>query len=101
VEILQKVNDTTIADASKNPAAKLLDFFKKATHESAESRMLSPSRAQEASPLLRNVGCVNALWVSNWMRQWGIISRGLSESSFQSDESLGSGSSGGGFLRLN
>jgi hypothetical protein len=88
------------ADTSKIPAAKLLDFFKHAAHESAESRVLSPIRAQKASSLLRSVGCVNALWVSNWMRQWGIISGGSSEGSFKSEESFGSGSSSG-FLRLN
>ena len=100
VEILQRVVETMTADTSEVPAAKLLDFFKHATHDSAESRMLSPIQAQKASPLLRSVGCVDALWVSNWMRQWGIVSGGSSEGSFESDESFGSGSRSG-FLRLN
>lgn len=100
VENLQKVVETTTVDPRDNPAAKLLDFFKRAVHESAEARMLSSIRAQEASSLLRSVGCVNTLWISNWMRQWGILSGGSSERSFQSEESAGSGSSGG-FLQLN
>ncbi|KAF7586175.1 hypothetical protein BBP40_009331, partial [Aspergillus hancockii] len=62
VENLQIVIETTTADPTDNPAAKLLDFFKNVVHESAESRMLSSIRAQEASSLLRSVGCVNALW---------------------------------------
>ncbi|KAI9042659.1 non-ribosomal peptide synthetase [Aspergillus affinis] len=100
VEDLKKAVETTTTDPKANPAAKLLDFFKNAVHESAEARMLPPIRAQEASSLLRRVGCVNTLWISNWMRQWGIISGGSSESSFPSEDSLGSGSSSG-FLPLN
>ncbi|KAL4904331.1 hypothetical protein BDW74DRAFT_168379 [Aspergillus multicolor] len=97
VENLQKVVETTTVDPRDNPAAKLLDFFKRAVQESVEARLLLPIRAQEASPLLRGVGCVNTLWISNWMRQWGIISGGSSE---RSEESAGSGSSSG-FLQLN
>lgn len=100
VEILKNVTETVFADTGKIPAAKLLDFFKRAVHDSADSRMLSSIQAQKASPLLRIVGCVDALWVNNWMRQWGIISGGSSEASFESEESFGSGSRSG-FLRLN
>ncbi|PLB54578.1 L-aminoadipate-semialdehyde dehydrogenase [Aspergillus steynii IBT 23096] len=100
VDNLQHIVQTTKVDATDIPAAKLLDFFKNAVYESPEARMLLPARTQEASPQLRSVGCVNALWVSNWMRQWGIISGGSSERSFRSEESVGSGESSG-FLPLN
>lgn len=66
-----------------------------------ESRALSSVRAIEASPSLKEMSCVNAPWVTNWMRQWGIIARGTSDGSSNSNSSRETLNSNWGFLRLN
>ncbi|KAL5341649.1 acetyl-CoA synthetase-like protein [Aspergillus crustosus] len=77
VEILEQSMhmDTDTAIAIRNeasPANKMLNFFQNAVSERSRSRILSSARAQEASPLLREVGCVNVLWLRGWMQQWKI-----------------------------
>ncbi|KAL3480023.1 L-aminoadipate-semialdehyde dehydrogenase [Aspergillus californicus] len=77
VEILQKSTETgkTLVpsiEENENPASRLLDFFRNAVSERSHSRELVCGRAQEASLLMREVGCVNLLWLRVWMRQWNL-----------------------------
>ncbi len=60
-------------DPARNPALKLLDFYRKAAKGSTkEPRMLPSHKAEAASRTLRSVGPVRHDWVKVWMEQWGI-----------------------------
>ena len=57
-------------DPERNPAAKLLDFYRGAARVSKGPRMLTSHRAEKASKMLQRIGAVNEEWVRIWMRQW-------------------------------
>ncbi|KAJ2994174.1 hypothetical protein NUW58_g1629 [Xylaria curta] len=56
-------------DITKNPAVKLLDFFKSLTD--AASTVLRTEDTLHVSPTLSRVGPIQDDWMNNWMRQWG------------------------------
>lgn len=58
-------------DPERNPAVKLLDFYRGAARVSKGPRVLTSHRAEKASKTLQRVGAVNEEWVRIWMRQWG------------------------------
>ena len=62
-------------DPDRNPAVKLLDFYRgaaKVGKKGQRARMLESRKAEGASRTLRSVGAVNEGWVRNWMQQWGV-----------------------------
>ena len=62
------------ADPARNPALKLLDFYRKAAKRSTKGpRMLPSHKAEAASRTLRSVGPVQKEWVIVWMKQWAIL----------------------------
>lgn len=66
-----------VADPERNPAIKLLDFYRNAAKMDRKGpRMLPSHNAEAASRTLRNVGPVQENWVAVWMRQWGISEDG-------------------------
>ncbi|KAL8643415.1 MAG: hypothetical protein Q9226_008395, partial [Calogaya cf. arnoldii] len=61
-------------DAARNPALKLLDFYREATKGNTKGpRMLPSHKTEAASRTLRSVGPVQQDWVQVWMNQWGIL----------------------------
>ena len=58
-------------DPERNPAIKLLEFYRSAARVGKGSRMLSSHKAEKASETLQGVGAVCEDWVGNWMQQWG------------------------------
>ncbi len=61
----------SFVEPERNPAVKLLDFYRGAARVGQEPRMLMSQRAEKASNLLQRVGSVNETWVRIWMQQWG------------------------------
>ena len=59
-------------DPERNPAVKLLDFYRGAARVGKGPRMLTSHNAEKASKTLQCVGAVNEDWVGNWIQQWGI-----------------------------
>lgn len=68
-EVLSQSAEEVI-DAERNPAVKLLDFYRAAAKAGKGSRMLTSLKAEEASRTLQDVEAVNQEWVRNWMTQW-------------------------------
>ena len=58
-------------EPERNPAVKLLDFYRDATRVGKGPRVLTSHRAEKASKTLQRIGAVNEEWVRVWMRQWG------------------------------
>lgn len=74
IEILGKSADEII-DSEKNPAIKLLDFYRNATKlQDKGSRMILSQKAENLSHTLRRLGPVNITWLKAWMQQWGLRS---------------------------
>ncbi|KAI9745048.1 MAG: hypothetical protein M1818_001326 [Claussenomyces sp. TS43310] len=71
IEVLSQSADDSI-DPDRNPAVKLLDFYRGAARVGTGPRMLTSHKAERASATLQHVGRVNEDWVRNWMQQWGI-----------------------------
>ncbi|KAL9116656.1 MAG: hypothetical protein Q9187_006818 [Circinaria calcarea] len=71
IEALDQSADEFI-DPERNPAIKLLDFYRGVAKVGKGSRKLISHKAEKASQTLRRVGAVNEGWVRNWMEQWGI-----------------------------
>ncbi|KAI8948060.1 acetyl-CoA synthetase-like protein, partial [Xylaria longipes] len=63
--------DEPLEDVDKNPAIKLVDFYRTAGKASAPRRMMT-WRASQASKTLREMGPVNQQWVHAWSKQWAI-----------------------------
>ncbi|KAL8885719.1 MAG: hypothetical protein Q9215_006473 [Flavoplaca cf. flavocitrina] len=73
VEALSNSAEESV-DPARNPALKLLDFYRKATERSTKGpRMLPSHKAEAASRTLRSVGPVQQDWVMVWMKQWAIL----------------------------
>ncbi|KAK7958648.1 thioester reductase domain-containing protein [Apiospora saccharicola] len=68
---LEESSDESLQDVEKNPAAKLTDFYERIAEADSQVQ-LETWRAENASETLRATGPVNAEWVSQWMRQWGL-----------------------------
>ena len=90
VSILRNAANMEPTNVKRNPAVKLIHFFDNVLYESGESRALSSIQAMEASPTLKNMSCVNMLWIDNWMRQWGLASAASSDDASSSDSDGGS-----------
>ncbi|KAI0004732.1 putative NRPS-like enzyme [Xylariaceae sp. FL0662B] len=77
LEILQASVDKTEQDGNidveRNPAMRLVGFYKDASVENRKGQRALQSRAaQEASKTLRDLGPLGSDWLENWMVQWGI-----------------------------
>ncbi|KAI8631702.1 acetyl-CoA synthetase-like protein [Xylariaceae sp. FL1651] len=72
-EWLQRLEDCKdeLQDIEKNPAIKLVEFYRKASKSNAARRMMT-WRAAEASKTLREMGPVNRQWIAAWTEQWGL-----------------------------
>lgn len=74
IELLNQSADESL-DPERNPAVKLLDFYRnvaKVGKKGERARMLESQKAESASRTLQRVGVVDEGWVKNWMQQWGI-----------------------------
>lgn len=71
IEALNQSADEFI-NPERNPAVKLIDFYRDAARVGKGTRMLTSNKAEKASKLLQHVGAVSQDWVRNWMEQWGI-----------------------------
>ncbi len=58
-------------DLERNPAIRLLEFYE-GTVAADSPRMLTSTRAEEASPALKTVGPVGEEWLRVWLEQWGL-----------------------------
>ncbi|KAI1177786.1 acetyl-CoA synthetase-like protein [Nemania sp. FL0916] len=63
--------DDPLDDVDKNPAIKLVDFYRDAGKATAPRRMMT-WRATQASKTLREIGPVNQQWMTAWSKQWNI-----------------------------
>lgn len=70
IETLNESADAFV-DPERNPAIKLLEFYRGAARIRKGPRMLTSHKAEKASETLQRVGTVNKDWVRNWMQQWG------------------------------
>ncbi|KAK7997482.1 trna 2 -phosphotransferase 1 protein [Apiospora arundinis] len=71
---LQQLEDSSrecLPDVEKNPAAKLIEFYKSISERKSQPR-LDTTKAESASVTLRTTGPVNTSWIAHWMRQWGL-----------------------------
>ena len=62
-------------DLERNPALKLLDFYRGMVRMEKEGQgmvSLATIKTQERSKLLRNMQAVSSEWMTRWMRQWGL-----------------------------
>ena len=59
-------------DLTKNPAGKLLDFYKEMVEVGAKMVMLETASTEERSEVLRGMEAVRGKWVEGWMRGWGL-----------------------------
>lgn len=64
--------DEPLEDVDKNPAVKLVEFYREAGKVSATRRMMTWKTAQ-ASKTLREMVPVNQRWLTAWSKQWGLI----------------------------
>ncbi|KAI0451243.1 acetyl-CoA synthetase-like protein [Xylaria acuta] len=64
--------DEPLEDVDKNPAIKLVDFYRAAGKAGTPRRMMTWKAAQ-ASKTLREIGPVNQQWMDAWSKQWGIV----------------------------
>jgi hypothetical protein len=71
-DTLEDMDVTSSTNITRNPAARLINFYVDATVASGEPRELSSERAEKASKTLREIKAVNRDWIANWMKQWGI-----------------------------
>ena len=71
IEVLSQSEDDDFADPERNPAIKILDFYRGAMRVAKGPRVLTSHEAEKASKTLQRVGAVNEEWVRVWMRQWG------------------------------
>lgn len=62
---------TKTEDVGRNPAIKLLDFFKGLEQQAGQTVPLETKEAVKASKTLAGLGPVSPEWISIWMRQWG------------------------------
>ena len=58
-------------DMDRNPAVKLLEFYRDTTTAKGRLRRLKVQRSGQVRKMLEGVGAVNQDWVRNWMQQWG------------------------------
>ena len=58
-----------LEDVDKNPAIKLIDFYRAADRTRAPRRMMT-WKAAHASKTLREIGPVNEQWMHEWLDQW-------------------------------
>ncbi len=58
-------------DVGRNPAIKLLDFFKGLEQHAGKSMLLETKETIKASKTLKGLGPVSPEWMDIWMRQWG------------------------------
>ena len=70
VDALEKSAAKT-EDIARNPAIKLLDFFRGLEQHAGKSTPLETKETVKASPTLRKLGPVSPKWMAIWMRQWG------------------------------
>ena len=70
VDALEQSADKT-EDVGKNPAIKLLDFFKGLEQHAGKSTPLETKETAKASKTLAALGPVSPEWMTIWMRQWG------------------------------
>ena len=70
VDVLGQSVDGSL-DAERNPAGRLVDFYREISETGKGPRRLTSLRAERASQTLRDVGAVNEQWISRWMQQWG------------------------------
>jgi len=60
-----------LIDPERNPAVKLLDFYRGASRAGQGARVLASQKAEQASKTLTCVGAVDEEWVGIWMQHWG------------------------------
>ena len=58
-------------DVGKNPAIKLLDFFKGLEQHAGNSQALETKETRKSSKTLAGLGPVSPEWMAIWMKQWG------------------------------
>ena len=71
LDLLEKSAEENL-DVERNPAIKLLDFYRNVSKAKEGPRDLDSKRAEKASSTLRSIGAVNHDWEGIWMRQWAI-----------------------------
>ncbi len=62
---------TKTEDVGRNPAIKLLDFFKGLEQHPGNPQPLETKETVKSSKNLATLGPVSPEWISIWMRQWG------------------------------
>lgn len=60
-------------DIELNPAIKLLNFFEGISGDLVEGSRFQTQQAVETSPTMAQIGPVNDAWMTNWLRQWGLM----------------------------
>ena len=70
VDALQQSVATT-EDVGKNPAIKLLEFFKGLEQHAGKSQALETKETVKSSKTLAELGPVCPEWMAIWMKQWG------------------------------
>jgi len=62
---------TKTEDVGRNPAIKLLDFFKGLEQQAGKSLQLETKETVKSSKTLAGLRPVSPEWISIWMKQWG------------------------------
>lgn len=70
LKVLEQSSEES-ADLERNPAVKLLEFYRDADTVERRPRRLKLERSGQARKILEGVEAVNQDWVRNWMQQWG------------------------------
>ncbi|KAJ8104552.1 hypothetical protein ONZ43_g7796 [Nemania bipapillata] len=65
--------DEPLEHVEKNPAVKLIEFYREAGKTSRAQRRMMTWKATQASKTLREIGPVNREWMVAWSRQWGLV----------------------------
>ncbi|KAI0868670.1 acetyl-CoA synthetase-like protein [Hypoxylon argillaceum] len=65
--------DEPLEDVDKNPAVKLVEFYREAGRAGGVPRRMMTWKATQASKTLREIGPVNEEWMTAWSRQWGLV----------------------------
>lgn len=70
LDVLIGSSEASHADIAKNPAVKLLDFYRSVQNSTAEP-VFETMETVKTSKSLEDLPAVNAEWMGRWMQQWG------------------------------
>ena len=79
IDALAATAESRNVEAEKNPAVKLLEFYRRAAEEGRDegkkmARCLDTAKAEEGSVTLRALRTEGSVeeWMGRWMGQWGL-----------------------------